>query len=179
MRRYLITNTKCPANQDFAISCLFPSTNNPTPMENLRPANWYLLRRTYQLYGSCWKRHVLIALAPTLFSFLIYFLGGQLATTVSRQLTRWDAGHLSPRSVEITAARLAIQFLYFGLTWILTIHAFAAVCNAVTENTSPEMQGIRDAYSAVRERLSGIVRVSMITYVLAAVGFELVLAGSL
>ena len=82
---------------------------------------------------------------------------------------------MSPRSFEITAARLAIQFLYFGLTWILTIYAFAAVCNAVTENKSPEMQGIRDAYSAVRERLSRVVRVSMISYLPLTSGFWVVL----
>jgi len=82
---------------------------------------------------------------------------------------------LSPRSFEITAARLAIEFLYFGLTWILTTYAFAAVCNAVTENKSPEMQGIRDAYSAVRERLSGVVRVSMISYLPLTSGFWVVL----
>lgn len=148
-------------------------------MENDRPANLYLLRRTYQLYGAFWKRHVFIALPPTLFSYLIYFLGGQLVTTLNRQLTRWDASHLSRLYFQITAATLAIRFLYFGLTWLLTTYAFAAVCNAVNETGSLKMQAIGDAYSAVREKLSGVISAGMISYVPAAVGFWVVLAGSL
>ncbi len=147
-------------------------------MENLRLNDSYLLRRTYELYGSLWKRHVLIAFPPTIFSFLVYFLGGQLLAAVSRSFTRWDASHFTPRFFEITAARLAIRFLYSGLTWIFTMCAFAAVCSAIVENTSPEMQNIRDAYSNVRERLSGIVRVGMISYLPAAFGFWVVAAGS-
>jgi hypothetical protein len=147
-------------------------------MENFRLNDSYLLRRTYELYGSLWKRHVLIAFPATIFSFLIYFLGGQLVTAVSRPLTRWDASHLTPRFFEITAATLAIRFLYFGLTWIFTMCAFAAVCSAIVEKTSPEMQNIGDAYSGVRERLSGIVSVGMISYLPAAFGFWVIVGGS-
>lgn len=152
-------------------------------MEARRPAISYLLSRTYELYTSRWKKNALITIPPTILTFLIYYLGTEVSHALRRQIlgSKWQnplALYDSHKIFILGVANGAVQFLYFGLGWILTVLAFAAVANSTIDDKSPEFQDLRDAYSAARERLSRIVRLAVLSYVPMLLGITVVIFGS-
>jgi hypothetical protein len=147
-------------------------------MEHSRPANSYLLRCTYKLYAFLWKKLILITLPPAVISYLIYSVGGELIAALNRWLLPSNLLGLRHQLVKVSIATFTIRAIYFGSAWVLTTLAFAASANAVIEGEMPKREGLGDNYSAVRERLSRLVRVGMISYVPAALGWMVVFAGS-
>jgi energy-converting hydrogenase Eha subunit A len=138
-----------------------------------KPAMKVLWKRTYSLYCSGWRRHFLTALPPAVFSVLVYVAGNVLLHELSRGFRL--SGRLDRTFWILIFRTLAVRLPEFGLPWLMTAVAFAAVSSAILGNHAAENERrIADSYTSARERLGPILAVGLITFLVMVLGYAVV-----
>lgn len=128
-----------------------------------------LWQRTLLIYRSDWKQHFLTALPPAIISVLIYVAGNLLLIELYRKARPFDVN----RMLLITAKALAVRLSEFGLPWVLTTIAYAAVSANILVKSPASERAISDSYSSARERLGPLSRVGLITFAAMVAGYAI------
>jgi energy-converting hydrogenase Eha subunit A len=138
-----------------------------------KPGMKAVWQRTQSLYRSGWKRHFLTALPPSVFSVLTYVAGNALLHELSMGFR--PTGEMDRTFWILIFRTLAVRLPEFGLPWLMTAFAFAAVSSAVLGNDVAKNQSsIADSYTSARERTGPILAVGLITYLVMILGYAIV-----
>lgn len=128
-----------------------------------------VLQRSYSLFRSGFWRHFMTAWPPSVLAVLVYAAGDAVIRDIFSSV-RYAGAEFQRRLLVASLEALPVRFLEFGLPWIFTAFAFAALSSRLLQASSENQRRIVDAYSLVRDRLRPIVAVGLITFVLTILG---------
>lgn len=132
-----------------------------------------LWQRTLLIYRSDWKQHFLTALPLAILSAAIYVAGNAVLHEVSRGFR--ISGGFNHTLWIVLARTLAVRIPEFGLPWVLTTIAYAAVSANILAKGSPRNDlGISDSYTSARERLGPLLRIGTFTFLSMLAGYAIV-----
>lgn len=133
-----------------------------------------LLRWTYSLFRSGFWRHFMTAWPPSVLSVLVYAAG---ETVVRNIFSGVRHGLIGPGGAEFQRRlliagleALPVRLFEFGLPWIMTTFAFAAVSSGLLRSSPENKYRIVDAYTTARDRRRPILAIGCITFGLTLVG---------
>jgi|GEM_PF-5732487 hypothetical protein len=141
---------------------------NKVPMKTL----W---QRTFVLFQSGWRQHILVIVPPLILSVLIYVAGNTFLHELMRGVR--VSGKLNPLLWVVIGKTLAVRLPEFGLPWILMIIAYAALsANILAKSTIQHAGAISTSYASALARLGPLVKIGMFTFAAAVAGYAILAA---